>query len=119
MPFTDKVLTCSDCGSSFTFTSGEQEFHQEKGFTNEPRRCQSCRSVRKSESGGAGGGRSDRPMFSAICSSCGKEARLPFEPRGDKPVYCSDCFKPQPRSNTDGYGGGGNYGGGASSSRRW
>ncbi|MGH2490993.1 MAG: CxxC-x17-CxxC domain-containing protein, partial [Candidatus Limnocylindria bacterium] len=30
----------------------------------------------------------------------GKEARVPFQPRGDKPVYCSDCFeqKRPPRS---------------------
>jgi CxxC-x17-CxxC domain-containing protein len=31
-------------------------------------------------------------MFSAVCSSCGNEARVPFQPRGDKPVYCRDCF---------------------------
>ena len=34
-------------------------------------------------------------MFSATCSSCGKEATVPFQPRGDKPVYCSDCFRTQ------------------------
>jgi CxxC-x17-CxxC domain-containing protein len=32
-------------------------------------------------------------MFTAVCSNCGKEARVPFQPRGDKPVYCSDCFE--------------------------
>ncbi|TME68042.1 MAG: hypothetical protein E6I48_17285, partial [Chloroflexi bacterium] len=34
-----------------------------------------------------------REMFTATCSNCGKEARVPFQPRGDKPVYCSDCFE--------------------------
>ena len=40
--------------------------------------------------GGGGGGA--RQMHIATCSSCGNEARLPFVPRGDRPVYCSDCF---------------------------
>jgi CxxC-x17-CxxC domain-containing protein len=26
------------------------------------------------------------------CSSCGQPAQVPFVPRNDKPVYCSDCF---------------------------
>ena len=36
----------------------------------------------------------DRPrtMYSAICSSCGKNCEVPFRPTGDKPVYCRDCF---------------------------
>ena len=34
--FDDKALTCRDCGVSFTFTTGEQEFFQSRGFTNEP-----------------------------------------------------------------------------------
>lgn len=31
--------------------------------------------------------------FSAICSSCGKETRLSFEPDGKRPVYCKECLK--------------------------
>src|ERR1700731_3018657 len=102
MSFVDRSLTCADCGTTFTFTSGEQEFHAQKGFTNDPRRCPECRSSRRqqrdgySSSGGGGGGYGGtRQMFSAICASCGKEAKVPFEPRGDKPVYCSDCFRTQ------------------------
>lgn len=115
MPFTDKTLTCSDCGSPFTFTAGEQEFHQSKGFTNEPRRCPNCRGARRESGGGGGGGGSygaRREMFSAVCASCGKTAQVPFEPRGDRPVYCRDCFQPAPRSGGFGGGGGGGYGGG-------
>jgi CxxC-x17-CxxC domain-containing protein len=43
-----------------------------------------------------GGGyreRGPREMFSATCSSCGKEAQVPFQPTNGKPVYCSDCFR--------------------------
>ena len=52
-------------------------------------------------SGGYGGGgygtrdRGPREMFSATCSSCGKEAQVPFRPTSGKPVYCSDCFRSQ------------------------
>ncbi|HJP41326.1 MAG TPA: zinc-ribbon domain containing protein [Dehalococcoidia bacterium] len=100
MSFTDKTLTCSDCGSAFTFTSGEQEFHESKGFTNEPRRCPDCRAARRGSEGGRGGA---REMFTTTCASCGKEARVPFQPTGDRPVYCNDCFRSQPRTG----GGGG------------
>ena len=121
MTYADKPKTCRDCGQGFVFTGGEQEFFASKGFANEPSRCPECRSARKAaggyssgsgyssggySSGGAGGygGRQDREMFSATCSACGNEARVPFQPRGDKPVYCSDCFSSQ-------RGGGGGYGG--------
>ena len=46
---TDKTITCRDCGSEFIFSVGEQEFYQEKGFTNEPRRCISCRRAKKEQ----------------------------------------------------------------------
>jgi CxxC-x17-CxxC domain-containing protein len=101
MSFEDRSLTCADCGQTFTFTVGEQEFHAEKGFTNEPRRCPNCRSARRNEREGGGYG-ATREMFTATCSSCGKEARLPFQPRGDKPVYCSDCFRSQAGSSSGG-----------------
>jgi CxxC-x17-CxxC domain-containing protein len=47
--------------------------------------------------GGGYGSRSSGPreMFSATCSSCGKEAKVPFRPTNGKPVYCSDCFRAQ------------------------
>ncbi len=121
MSFVDKTLSCSDCGSAFTFTAGEQEFHSSKGFTNEPRRCPTCRSARRTDGGGGGGGGGfggggSREMFSATCGSCGKEAKVPFQPRGDRPVYCNDCFQSQPRTGGSG-GGGGGYGGGGGGSR--
>lgn len=129
MPYTDKTLTCADCGAEFTFTAGEQEFHASKGFTNEPRRCPNCRRARRGDAGGSGGGggmgRPQREMFAVTCASCGNPAQVPFEPRGDRPVYCRDCFQPQPRGASSGFGGqrsggggggGGGYAGGRSSS---
>jgi CxxC-x17-CxxC domain-containing protein len=115
MTLIDRTLTCRDCGRQFVFTAGEQEFYQSRGLMNEPGRCPECRAARKQQRGGGGyayssesagftgsdGGprgydRYDRPrreMFPAVCSACGKETRVPFQPRGDKPVYCSDCFE--------------------------
>ena len=96
MTYAEKSLTCSDCGQSFTFTAGEQEFFATKGFTNEPRRCPQCRQARKTERNGNGiggdGYRTQRQMFPATCAECGKNTQVPFEPRGDKPVYCLDCY---------------------------
>ncbi len=95
MVFQDKSIQCSDCSATFTFTAQEQEFFQSKGYTNEPKRCPSCRQVRKQErygNSGPGYG-SPRQMFPAVCAECGKDTQVPFEPRGDKPVYCSDCYR--------------------------
>jgi CxxC-x17-CxxC domain-containing protein len=121
--FVDKTLTCADCGAEFIFSADDQAYHQEKGFTNEPRRCPSCRASRRADRGGGGsyggggGYGGQREMFTVTCSQCGKEAQVPFQPRGDRPVYCSDCFRSQRSSSGGGrssYGGG--YGG---SSRRY
>ena len=47
--FADKTLVCKDCGAEFVFSAGEQQFYAEKGFTNEPQRCPSCRKARKNQ----------------------------------------------------------------------
>jgi CxxC-x17-CxxC domain-containing protein len=118
---TDTTLTCRDCGQTFTFTSGEQDFYASRGFT-EPGRCADCRAARKAQRDGGGssyssyssygtsssysGERPAREMFSATCSSCGQEAQVPFQPSGDKPVYCSTCFEQRRGTGRASYGGG-------------
>ena len=94
MSFEDKSLECSDCGASFTFSAEEQEFFASKGYVNEPKRCPSCRQARKANRYGYssyGSGR-QRQMFPAVCAQCGKDTEVPFQPREDRPVYCSDCY---------------------------
>ena len=128
----DRTITCRDCGQEFTFTAGEQAFYQERGYT-EPQRCASCRAERKAQrnasgydsgsgyssggyssgssySGGGGGysrggGYSSGPrqMYPTICSACGKETEVPFQPRNDKPVYCRECFQ-EKRAAAPSYG---------------
>ncbi|TMC77053.1 MAG: zinc-binding protein [Chloroflexi bacterium] len=98
MSFQDKTLTCKDCGQEFIWTAGEQEFYASRGLQNAPTRCPTDRAARRAQGGGRGGGGGggyggQREMFTATCSNCGREARVPFQPRGDKPVYCSDCFE--------------------------
>ncbi len=85
--YEDKSLVCKDCGADFTFTAGEQEFYAEKGFQNEPTRCKDCRMSRKANRASG-----PREMHAAICAECGAETQVPFLPKEDRPVYCSDCF---------------------------
>lgn len=122
MLYTDQMIVCADCGTEFTFSAQEQEFYAQKGFTSVPKRCKPCRNAHKeARSGGSGGGYSssgggyssssgggysgggssgggygaprEREMHTVTCGSCGVETQVPFKPRGDRPVYCRDCFK--------------------------
>lgn len=119
MEFRDKTLTCRECGREFAFTASEQEFYAQKGYTNEPGRCPECRAARKAargdsgySSGGYGGGgySGRREMYPAVCAECGKETQVPFQPRGDRPVYCSDCYSQKRSSGGYSNRGGGGYG---------
>jgi CxxC-x17-CxxC domain-containing protein len=107
----DRTLNCRDCGREFVFTAGEQDFYASKGLTNDPVRCPSCRSARKSsmtrsnsfeapedtgyvryEKFASFGGRTPRQMHPATCAECGQMTEVPFVPRGDRPVYCCACY---------------------------
>ena len=85
--YEDKTLVCKDCGQEFVFTAGEQEFYAERGFNNEPLRCPDCRKARKNSI------KQNRTMYEIVCAECGAVAKVPFEPRHDRPVYCSECFE--------------------------
>jgi len=88
--------TCDNCRKEcqvpFRPTSGKPIF------------CSSCfENQRDSDSRGSGGrnfsakggpssGWEDRQMFEATCDECKNNCKVPFQPSGDKPVYCSNCF---------------------------
>ena len=105
--YDDRTLNCVDCGVEFIHSAADQEFYVQKGFVSDPKRCTSCRASRRASRDGGydvrdiGGPRGyergdDRPQreyFAVICSSCGNQAQVPFKPRMDRPVYCSDCFR--------------------------
>jgi CxxC-x17-CxxC domain-containing protein len=114
----DRTLTCRDCGEQFVFTAGEQQFYTERGYS-EPSRCKACRQQRKAQQGGGGGGYASgggggysgggggysggggyggngggqRQFYPAVCSECGKDTEVPFQPTPGKPVYCRECFQ--------------------------
>jgi len=104
--YQDQQITCSDCQNTFEFTASEQAFFEEKGFTP-PKRCKPCRQVRKDRQGANGGNGGERPtrqsrggggggsrqLYDVVCSDCGANAQVPFQPSGDRPVYCRDCFR--------------------------
>ena len=109
MTYTDRTLTCVDCGQDFIHTADDQQYYAEKGFSSEPKRCVSCRASRRAARDGGssysytasdlGGPRGyersapTREYFAVLCSECGNQAQVPFKPRMDRPVYCSDCFR--------------------------
>jgi CxxC-x17-CxxC domain-containing protein len=106
----DIQLTCSDCGQDFTFTAADQAFFQERGYST-PKRCKPCRMAKKNDQGGGGGGGGYRSAPAqgtpVICSGCGQPTTVPFEPRGDRPVFCRDCYQARKGSGGGGGGGGG------------
>ena len=83
--YVDEVLVCRDCGAEFVFTAGEQAFYAEKGFDQKPGRCKSCRDARKAASG-------SRELYTTTCANCNGEARVPFVPKENQQVYCSECY---------------------------
>lgn len=68
-PTSGKPIFCSNC------------FENQKG-ASDSRRFEG-RNFERSE---------ERPMFDAVCADCGNACKVPFQPNGDKPVFCSNCF---------------------------
>ena len=68
MNYEDKTLTCQDCGQPFIFSADDQSYHATKGFTNEPKRCDSCRQARHNErdGGNSQGQRDVYPWYTPI-----------------------------------------------------
>lgn len=91
--YQDETLICKECGKEFVFTAGEQEFYAEKGFQNKPQRCKDCRQKRKNAD------KPQREYFTATCAVCGGEAKVPFKPKNDRPILCSECFAKQKEGN--------------------
>jgi len=105
--YVDRILVCRECGSTFTFTTGEQAFYANRGLLNQPSRCPGCRSARRAPAAAppqdgyvhygafaSFGGRTPRQMHPAVCGGCGQMTEVPFLPKGDRPVFCAQCFIP-------------------------
>lgn len=115
MSHADRPLLCRECGSSFNFSAGEQTFYASRGLQHEPARCPGCRAARKGTSNCDGsllngnyvhygpfasfGGRTPRQMHPAVCAQCSQMTEVPFVPRGEKPVLCSECYAASRRAS--------------------
>ena len=82
---------CAECGAAIT-----QLPFQPSG--DKPLYCTDCLRARRANrpSGGGGMSRGPRQMFQVDlkCAECGTAiTQLPFQPSGDRPVYCFDCNK--------------------------
>ena len=103
----DTSLICRDCGETFLFTEGEQEFFRAQGFASAPRRCRACRAKQRqkrprSRHDGAGSGHGS-PAAAALSVGDGSGGALhaavaappPRAPRPREgpmhPTTCSRC----------------------------
>lgn len=93
-----KELVCMQCGKEFVFDQSEQEMYLQLGFSSEPKRCEVCRGAEKALKSAV---KPEKEMYMAICDGCGKETQLPFKPKGDKPVYCRECFLTRKKKSND------------------
>jgi CxxC-x17-CxxC domain-containing protein len=93
LEYRDKKLTCVDCEKPFVWIASEQLFYADRGFKNEPKRCRECKSKKFAGAGGRA-----RISTAAVCSQCGKQTIVPFEPKHGRPVFCADCFKQRRQS---------------------
>lgn len=90
----DVDLACAKCGahiSQLPFQpSGDRKVY-----------CNDCNRAywadkRGNDRGGFRDNRGPKQMFAVdlVCADCNKPiTQLPFMPKGDKPVYCSDCLR--------------------------
>lgn len=111
-------IICQQCDTAFAYTDAERDFRETRGL-DRPTVCPDCRARERShrnsdliamyqraesfdpfivngearpESRSRARERSGRPQYSATCAACGSETRVPFIPRGDRPVYCRSCY---------------------------
>ncbi|MEP7158940.1 MAG: CxxC-x17-CxxC domain-containing protein [Chloroflexota bacterium] len=91
--YTDRAITCLDCGQEFTFTAGEQEFFAQRGFTEPPKRCPSDRALRKAQRS-----RGSSSYDGAGAGGYGQSSSSSYE-----------SYSPAYAGGPAGYGGGGEY----------
>lgn len=113
--YIDQTLRCAECRQPFTYTADEQE-DVAQGLAQAPRFCPDCRIARRERQSvgrrngvgwhnyrpyGANGGPATRPngggggptLYPAVCANCRARTQVPFQPRGGRPIYCSDCYQ--------------------------
>ena len=88
MPFADRDVLCADCGVTFVFSAGEQEFFQGKGFSHVPKRCKQCKAKRE-------GGNGRRRIETHVnCSECGSGTDCPIQADAGQASAVRDMLQP-------------------------
>jgi len=107
----DKTLACHDCKAEYVFSVEEQQEYLAIGHRHPPKRCPACRAARAERKAAKAKEReatsansyssATRKMYQIVCSECGKETQVPFEPKAGRPVYCSDCYHKSRNSSSN------------------
>jgi len=94
VPRTDRPVFCSDC-----FRQNKPQDSGNDRYSRNDRDSRYSRNDRDSrysrDDRGSRYSRDDRrgESTTVTCADCGTECQVPFVPRNDRPVYCSDCFR--------------------------
>lgn len=80
----------SSYGSGGTYSSGGG--YDDGGYS-------SGGGYRSGGNGGGGYSSAPRQLYPAVCSECGRETEVPFNPTPGKPVYCRECFQSRKASS--------------------
>lgn len=95
----DKEIMCIDCGQNFIWTIGEQSFFRDKGLTNPPKRCKTCKQAKNERlaaiAAAQAAGVKQRIEVAVHCAKCKSYTTVPFYPSQGRPVLCRSCYLEQ------------------------
>lgn len=93
---TDKDIVCIDCGEIFVWTIGEQAFFRDKGLSNPPKRCKTCKQAKNERlaaiAAAQAAGVKQRIEVAVHCAKCKSYTTVPFYPSQGRPVLCRSCY---------------------------
>ena len=84
VPRSDKPVYCSDCF---------RKYKPDDSGNDRPSRDDRGSRYSRDDRGSRNSRDNDREDTTVTCADCGDQCTVPFVPRSDKPVYCSDCFR--------------------------
>lgn len=79
-------IPCVQCKENFIFTEKEQETFYQRNMPS-PQRCTKCRSKKGVKASDT------TTKYEIVCDNCGRNDRVPFQPKTGRSVFCRDCFQ--------------------------
>jgi len=95
MGYLDKSFSGTNYSPPPPFDAQKPDFYQILAHSSKSRNFVARQSSKKKRKGNGTAFGYDRPkirMFSAVCSQCGENVEVPFEPTNGKLVFCNDCY---------------------------